>query len=59
MTAYNATVKPAVDIAEGDYDGERHIRALATGITYATGIPSKQALDAIEVLTQESFGRGR
>ena len=59
VTAYNATVKPAVDIAEGDYDGERHIRALATGITYATGIPSKQALDAIEVLTQESFGRGR
>ena len=59
MTAYNATVKPAVDIAEGDYDGERHIRALATGITYATGLPSKQALDAIEVLTQESFGRGR
>ena len=59
VTAYNATVKPAVDIAEGDYDGEKHIRALATGITYATGIPSKQALDAIEVLTQESFGRGR
>lgn len=59
MAAYNATVKPAVDIAEGDYDGEKHIRALATGITYATGLPSKQALDAIEVLTQESFGRGR
>ena len=59
VTAYNATVKPAVDIAEGDYDGEKHIRALATGITYATGLPSKQALDAIEVLTQESFGRGR
>ena len=59
MTAYNATVKPAVDIVQGDYDGEKHIRALATGITYATGLPSKQALDAIEVLTQESFGRGR
>ena len=59
VTAYNATLKPALDIAEGDYDGEKHIRALATGVTYATGLPSKQALDAMEVLTQESFGRGR
>ena len=59
VTLYNATIKPVIDAVDGDYDGERHIRDLATGMTYATGLPTKQALDAMEVVTQEAFGRGR
>jgi hypothetical protein len=59
MTAYNATIKPAIDIGEGDYDAEKHVRALATATTYATGLPTKQSLTLVEILTQESFGRGR
>jgi hypothetical protein len=42
-----------------EFDHERLVRAYAKGVTYATGAPTKQMVDAWEVLTQEAFGRGK
>lgn len=60
QTSYNALAKPIMDVSAGkDYDGEKHVRAIATALSTFTGLPGKQLLDGVEVLTQESFGRGR
>lgn len=57
-TAYNATVKPFIDISEGDFDGGKWLRSLAKATTYATGVPTIQAMNGAEVLMQDSLGRG-